>query len=149
MIDILLAFWDVLWKVAALLVFLELLRHAYKNRSRIFNKKAKEMLLSFFIYFVFLGVVAAGIYIINKDKPSPEMRDLLEPRNIAAEKKFDVCWEHKPDAEDRLSREFIAFQEDYKKLGCPEFMLYLDDCDADCRRKSVGIIRRSFFAGKE
>lgn len=149
MIDILLAFGDVFWKVAALLVVFEGLRYLYRNRKRFFNKKIKDMLLSFAIYFVFLGVVVAGIYIISKDRPRPETRDLLEPRNIAAEKKFDVCWEHKPDAEDRASREFITFQEDYKRLGCPEFMLYLDECDAECRHKSVGIIRRSFFIGKE
>ena len=148
MIDIAFAFWNVFWKVALALAAFEALRYGYKNRGKLLKGSIKDMLISFVIYFVFLAAVVAVLCYINKGTPESK-RDLLEPRNLAAEKKFDVCWEHRPDAEDRKSREFLSFQEDYKRLGCPEFMLYLDECDADCRSKAVSIIRRSFFANPE
>ncbi|MBO6305448.1 MAG: hypothetical protein J6M62_10295 [Selenomonadaceae bacterium] len=145
MIDVALAFWDVFWKVALALAVFEGARYIYKHKLK---GNVKDMLISFTIYFAFLAAVAAFLCFINKGAPDNK-RDLLEPRNLAAEKKFDVCWEHRPDAEDRESREFISFQADYKRLGCPEFMLYLDECEADCHQKAVAIIRRSFYSNAE
>lgn len=141
MTDLLLSFLDVFWKVALALALLAALRKIYAYRRKITKDQIKEGLR-----LLFYCLVCVLIYwtAVTFGKPPVERRDLLESRYVAAQNKFSLCWSERPEIEERNKSDMLSYIADFKRLGCPEFLLYLDDCDELCKEKAVRIIRRSF-----
>lgn len=150
MIDVLLAFFDIFWKVAVVLSLYYAIKHIYKACDKIDESKIKPLykygIAILFYVVIIIGCVVLGLY-ARSDKEEPV--DLLDPRSIAAETKFETCWYHRPDPEDRKSLDMLDYINRFKRMDCPEFLLYLDTCDAECKRFSIRKIRRNFFKSKD
>lgn len=146
MIDVLLALWDTFWKIALALAACAAIKHIYNHCRKIKIKSGSiERATALLIYAVALAIIAGLMFVLSGKKEKPEVEDLLEPRRVAAEAKLNLCLDMKP-TKDELERNPLDFYYDFKKIACPEFLLYLDTCDKECQKKAIRIIKRSFLS---
>ena len=146
MIDIFLAVWDIFWKVALALVAWTAAKYIYIRFRKIKLKSGSiERAIALLIYAVALAIIAGLMFLLSGNGRKSEEEDLLEPRRVAAEAKLNHCLDMKPTKEELYSNQ-SDFYYDFKKIGCPEFLLYLDNCDKECRKKAIRIIKRSFLS---
>ena len=121
------------------------LSNTYTRARKIkLTERTIEQAVAVLIYAVALLIIAGIMYFVSGNS-KPEVEDLLEPRRVAAEEKLNLCLGLKP-TKNELSANPSDFYYDFKKIGCPEFLLYLDTCDTDCRKTAIRNIKRSFYS---
>lgn len=81
------------------------------------------------------GVLSCGVMLLNNTKKQEEViveeEKEEDPLSIAAEEKLKICLEQIKNKDN----------ESFYSKACPEFLLYLPDCNDKCKKRALRMIK--------